>query len=417
MAKARIFIILAALMFTVPPSFMGLGQVQTAGGGDQFLDGIGETALVARYLFNGNAEDRSRNNLHAALRGDGLAFVQDPRFGQNVLQLSGQGGYVQLPGQALSGEDAMSITGWLFQSSEAPGQKLFDFGPAGAGGIGAWTTGAGPAAGFRAYVASGPGAAVETNAVPVPVNRWVHLAVVLDPASRTLTGYLNGAPAVRAANVEASATQLFGKAPGDANRLYIGRGLSDSEPTLQARLRDFRIYRIALTEPQVAAIRNNALAGLPGGAAPAGLPLPPPAIEPMLHTAVPLESVPDIKTETIVGHLPRLPKTIPAVYQGQAKGPDVRVVWPAPKDNAQVLEPGTYTVTGKVPGSSFQPKAVVTVKAAAKIPPGSDPPDRALSARPSRPGPGHPGAGHAVHQEPRQVPPRPGGHRSKPLPL
>ena len=114
MAKTRIVIVLAALMFTVPRSFTSPGQVQTTGGGDQFLDGIGETALVARYVFNGNAEDRSRNNLHAALRGDGTAFVQDPRFGQTVLQLSGKGGYVQLPGQALSGEDAMSVTRLAF---------------------------------------------------------------------------------------------------------------------------------------------------------------------------------------------------------------------------------------------------------------------------------------------------------------
>jgi hypothetical protein len=30
-------------------------------GSDQFLDGIGETALVARYLLNGNTADSSRN--------------------------------------------------------------------------------------------------------------------------------------------------------------------------------------------------------------------------------------------------------------------------------------------------------------------------------------------------------------------
>ena len=99
-------------------------------------------------------------------------------------------------------------------------------------------------------------------------------------------------------------------------------------------------------------------------------PAPPPAIEAVLYTAVPLASVPDIQAETVVGELPRLPKTIPAVYQGGAKGPDVRVIWPSPKDNAQALEPGTYTVAGKVPGTPFQPKATVTVKPAGKIPPG-----------------------------------------------
>ena len=77
-----------------------------------------------------------------------------------------------------------------------------------------------------------------------------------------------------------------------------------------------------------------------------------------------LVKVPDISVETIVGHLPRLPHTIPGVYRDDAKGPKVRVIWPSPVDNRQVLEAGTYTVTGTLPGTDFQPKAVVTVKAA-----------------------------------------------------
>jgi uncharacterized protein len=86
----------------------------------------------------------------------------------------------------------------------------------------------------------------------------------------------------------------------------------------------------------------------------------------VLPVAIPLEAVPDIKAETTVGHLPRLPYTIPAVYRNKAKGPDVRVVWPAPRDNSQVLQPGIYIVTGKVPGTQFLPKASVTVKMSAK---------------------------------------------------
>ncbi len=105
-----------------------------------------------------------------------------------------------------------------------------------------------------------------------------------------------------------------------------------------------------------------------------------------------LEAVPDIKVETVVGQLPRLPYTIPAVYRNKAKGPDVRVIWPSPKDNSQVLKPGTYTVTGKVPGTPFQPKATVTVKAASQDGARSDAPGRGVSSRPGRFGSGHQGA-------------------------
>ena len=82
-----------------------------------------------------------------------------------------------------------------------------------------------------------------------------------------------------------------------------------------------------------------------------------------------LERVPDVEAETVVGELPHLPYLVPAVYRDTAAGPDVRVIWPSPKDNAQVLALGTYTVTGRVPGTRFAPTAIVTVKSAANAVP------------------------------------------------
>lgn len=82
---------------------------------------------------------------------------------------------------------------------------------------------------------------------------------------------------------------------------------------------------------------------------------------PQLYNAY-LTSVQDIRVETVVGHLPRLPRYVKGVYRNKIKGPNVRVLWPAPVDNSQVLSPGTYTVTGKVPGTDLQPKAFVTVR-------------------------------------------------------
>ena len=373
MGRIRVFFVLVLTIFTifsVSPAFTERQAAQVAGGGDQFLDGIGETALVARYTFTGNAEDRSRNHFHATLRGTGAAFIEDSRFGR-VLALPGGGSHVQLPGNALTGEDTISVTGWLFLNSNAPG-SLFDFGQNPANSFFAAVSAAGSEALFRSAIAAGAAPAREAAGAQVPVNQWVHLAVVLDPANKTLTGYVNGARAGQAANVAVNAAQVINQTSGDANRLYIGRSQNDAEATLNARVYDVRIYRVALTEQQVATIRNNALAARPGGR---GRGAPPP---PVISTAgIPqesplaskLENVPDITAETVAGELPRLPRTIPAVYKSKARGPEVRVVWPSPKDNGQVLKPGTYTVTGKVPGTPFQPKATVTVKAPAKTPP------------------------------------------------
>ncbi len=87
-----------------------------------------------------------------------------------------------------------------------------------------------------------------------------------------------------------------------------------------------------------------------------------------------ISHVPDITVETIVGTLPRLPGTVTAPGVG-----DVRVIWPSPTDNTAVKAPGTYTVTGQVPGTSLTPKAIVIVT----VPVGtSTPPARLAEAFP-----------------------------------
>ena len=77
-----------------------------------------------------------------------------------------------------------------------------------------------------------------------------------------------------------------------------------------------------------------------------------------------LSSVPDIQVETVIGVLPRLPRYVKGVYKNNFIGPDVRVLWPAPEDNKQVITVGTYTITGRVAGTDLQPKAIIKVKEA-----------------------------------------------------
>jgi hypothetical protein len=51
----------------------------------------------------------------------------------------------------------------------------------------------------------------------------------------------------------------------------------------------------------------------------------------------------DVTVETIVGTLRRLPAAAPATFAGGVAG-EVRVVWPAPIDTAEVRKSGTDTV-------------------------------------------------------------------------
>ena len=345
-------------------------------GGDQILDGIGETGLIARYVLNGNVEDSSRNQFHGTLRGNGGSFVEDGQ--RRVLLLTGDGSHVQLPGQTMTGEDTITVTGWLFLPTGASGH-IFDFGQNASTRL--FATASRDA--FKASVVVNGKARGETAAKPIPENQWVHIAVVLEPANRVLTAYLDGARVGQASDVDVNATQIINQTSRDANRLFFGRSQNDADPTLHGRLRDVRIYRIALTDQQIATIRTNGLTGrqTTGNR---GRGTPPPEIS---TAAIPKESplasrissIPDVTVETTVGMLPRLPYAVPAVYRGKTRGPSVRAIWPSPTDNSQVVKPGTYVVTGKVPGTTFEPKATVIVK----VPVGTfTPPERLVEAFP-----------------------------------
>jgi uncharacterized protein len=361
-------VLLASLLAMPTAAIFGWPAQSATQGGDQIVDGIGETALVARYMLGGNAEDSSRNNLHATPGGPGGTFVDDPQF-RRVLLLTGDGSHLQLPGNALTGEDTLTITGWLFLPTGGSGH-LFDFGQNAANRIFAVAS----REGFRASVVVN-GTASETAAKPLVENQWVHVAVVLDPANRILTTYVDGARVGQVTGVGATAAQIVNQSAA-SDRLFIGRSQDDRAATLHARLRDFRIYRIALADQQIATIRSNALGRqiTRGRGAPVFSTEGIPSESPL---APRLSGVPGITVETVVGTLPRLPATIPAVYRNTRRGPRVRVIWPSPTDNSQVSAPGTYTVTGKVPGTPFAPKATVIVKVPART---ATPPSRLVEA-------------------------------------
>lgn len=345
--------------------------------GDQILDGIGETALIARYTFEGNAKDWSRNNLHGTIRGS-FRFVEDNQFGK-VLTLPGdEESFVSIPAGALRGEESLSIVGWINLRSPESGQVFCDFGKSSRAHIAVEATGDSANKGFGARITNGE-STFSTGSTALAPYKWHHLAVVVDIPAKTLRTYVNGKPAGETRDVEMELSHIFDNNTAENNRLYIGKPLSSDRQPLKGRLFDFRIYRIPLSENQVVSIYNNALKveessvrtrrerdrGLPAF----------PETTPQLYNSF-LTGVPDIEVETVVGVLPRLPRFVKGIYKENFEGPDVRVIWPAPKDNSEVLSPGKYTVTGRVPGTEIHPKAVVTVSTGKQ----SAAPERSLEA-------------------------------------
>lgn len=337
----------------------------SAQSGDQILDGIGETGLIARYIFKGDVKDWSRNNLHASIHGYDFEFTEDEQFG-SVLSLPGDNEvFISIPGESLTGQESLSITGWIYLRSAKSNQFFFDFGKDSKSHFFAAPAGTITREGYQAQIISQSDRST-AGSTSVPINKWNHLAVVISVPSKALSTYLNGVLVSETKIAMVDLEQLFSKTTGDNNQLYIGKSLdTDSNTCLNARLHDFRVYGIALSEAQIARIHANSLKKeepvvRTRKESEPGLPKYPERTPQLYNTF--LASVPDIRVETVMGHLPKMPPVLHGVYRNLNEGPGVRVLWPAPADNSQVLTPGSFILTGRVPGTDIRPKAVVMVK-------------------------------------------------------
>ena len=337
-----------------------------AGEGAQFLDGIGETVLIARYLFNGNAEDWSRNAYHATLYRQ-ATYIEDEQFGR-VLSLSGgtQGAYVQLPGRALVNVDTLSVVGWLKIKDVTPWQRFFDLGQDTTRNFFCTPVGEERATGCRTGITVRGWTEEQGPATfRVRTGQWVHLGVVLDTTKKTLSLYVDGVRVGQSKGVDVSLTDVLNQDNPGVNQLYIGKSRYE-DAALGACLYDVRFYSIALSDRQVAIIRHNAISAEGIDATSTSTTqkkdIPKEATDANLIYAR-LVGVPDITVETVINHLPRLPIHVAGVYSEGADGPLIRVIWPAPMGNRQVQHAGSYVITGTVPGTGFTPKATVIVKA------------------------------------------------------
>ena len=159
-----------------------------SGGGDQILDGIGETDLSVRYKLNGNTEDRSRNNFDAVVKGQKSTYEKDAKFG-SVLSLTGgaKGPYVQIPGQVLVGPDSISVTSWVYLRSSTVEQMFFDFGQEAKQNFSCKLT-----SNSAGVVAAAAGGDIGMKIPRIATKKWVHITVVLDGDKKTLSFYADG---------------------------------------------------------------------------------------------------------------------------------------------------------------------------------------------------------------------------------
>ncbi len=330
--------------------------------GDQILDGIGETDLIARYPLNKNIKDWTRNNLHGSIQGTSFEFTKEATFGSVLSLNENDDSFISIPAQWLKNQESMSITAWIYLKSTTNDPVIIDLGNNEQNHFSSILSNFNSKNILQTKLVTN-GKLFTANAVIPDIDEWNHFAFVVDLPTKTLNTYINGE---LASKIEFLNDHIFDKTSNDEFKIYLGKSISDEPVSFNALLHDFRFYRIALQKEQLISIKNhlknNSESTVVNETKQKSDLIQFSKSKPQLYNAF-LTNVIDIEIETSLGVLPRLPSYLTAEYENNIDGPKVRVIWPAPSNNNQVLTPGTYTLTGIVPGTEFQPKALITVKA------------------------------------------------------
>ncbi len=338
----------------------GQSVLAQTGDGDQFLDGIGETALIARYVLAGDLNDWSRNALHAEPVGS-VSFVTDERFGQVLaLPTGSESGYVKLPGHTFNGCKSISITGWLWQELSENQQGIFKLGHNADSYISCIQSISSIGNTIKLIISNngsenGPVVLVG----PIADRGWLHLAFVLDVPGKKARLFINGKLA-DSVDIKYSLTDILSQDDLDSNQMFLGLPANTASSVSNGLIHDIRFYNIPLTNDQIAMLSGQKVAG------------PTTETQPDRKSEVAkphllidgLIAVPDIQVNTTVGNIPELPLFVTGVYEDNAAGSLVRVIWPFASEFHPVDKQGKYIVAGTVPGSDLTVRAEVMVNAA-----------------------------------------------------
>lgn len=347
-----------SLIFVVLYSLPLLSFSQT---GDQVLDGIGETALSGRYLFKGDLKDWTRNSLHGKAI-EALSFEKDARFGSVLDLQQSKNAAISFPGALLSDLNSLSISIWIQLAEQQSGANILSFGKD---------------AEHQLYInrsLSNPGSfeiglkdgtrAFRLQSKKNEIGKWTHLLVVADMESKKLQLYVDGKLESEEKLAKLDLKTVFGEKSNE-RQLFINRSFDGKLPSLHARLSDFRVYRVALSADQISVIarpartQENQTTVNTQRKKDADLPSYDKQ-QAQLYNKY-LTQVFDVQVQTEQGTLPRLPSSIAARYRQPIKLRTVRVIWPAALDNAETKQLGTYTIAGKIPGTTFRPLAHIRV--------------------------------------------------------
>ncbi|MEU0598159.1 beta-L-arabinofuranosidase domain-containing protein [Streptomyces sp. NPDC006393] len=206
---------------------------------------------VARYpLREGSgttAADTTGDFADATLAG-GAVWTHDGE--DTAVSFDGVGGHLVLPSGLLSGLDELTVGVRVRIDGLAASARVFDLGYHKETYLFlAATTGAGHArAALR--IAGMEAEDVVDAASPLPVGRWIHVALTLGGGTGVL--YVDGVEAGRNTAMVSGPLLL-----GATTRNYLGRSQNTTHPYLHGAVRDFRLHNRALSATEVARLASG----------------------------------------------------------------------------------------------------------------------------------------------------------------
>ena len=175
----------------------------------------------------------------------------------NALRLSGSDdrrpGYVSIPDGILATVTDVTIAAWVYVRTNAPWQRVFDFGTGTSVNMYLTTNQQNVATlgTLRFSITTGESesaqripAAAASAVLAIATETWVHLAVVLGPSDGTL--YVDGEPAANS-----PALSLRPRDLGATDRNWLGRSQHSSNEYFAGSIDEFRIYGRALSGQEI----------------------------------------------------------------------------------------------------------------------------------------------------------------------
>ncbi len=200
-------------------------------------DGRGKgTALVARYVFDGTANDITDNVFDAVVEGTAAYNAAEVPSEAGCIGLGGRA-YLMLP-PAVTHYSDMTVSTWVNVTGTRAWQRIFDFGN-GTDQYFFLT----PNNGSEMSVVMKNGGEEQRLTTATLQKGWHHVAVTL--AQDAVTLYIDGEQAATTAGMTIRPADFM------PVRCYIGRSQFAADPLLTGSIADLRIYNGALTATEI----------------------------------------------------------------------------------------------------------------------------------------------------------------------